>query len=139
MALKHFNIPIVSKTCSLICMSCCIGKSHKIHAPLSCTNYNSPVDVVHTGMWRPSPFPSTSRYIYYVSFVYEFTKFIWIYSMMHKSEALHALKLYASFVQTQFHTTIKAVKSDYGGEYRPFTKYLIELDILVLTHLIKMS
>lgn len=33
------------------------------------------------------------------------------------------------FVKTQFHTKIKAIQYDFGGEYRPFTNYLSELGI----------
>lgn len=79
-----------------------------------------------------------------------FTKFTWIYFLKHKSETTHTfklyesfVKLYASFVQNQIHTTIKVGKSDYGDKFRPFTKYLTELAShtcsLSLTHLLKMA
>lgn len=49
--------------------------------------------------------------------------------MNHKSEAHYAFRLFLNFVQTRFHTKIKALESNYQGEFRHFTKYLTELDI----------
>lgn len=46
-----------------------------------------------------------------------------------KMETLQAFKLFHLFVKTQFHTTIKAVRSDYGVEYRSFINYVTELSI----------
>lgn len=42
---------------------------------------------------------------------------------------MHALELFLAFVKTQFNTTIKVVKYDNEGDFRPFTKYLTELGI----------
>lgn len=49
--------------------------------------------------------------------------------LKHKSETLHAFKLFHKFVQTQFQTTNKVVQSNYEGEFRTFTNYLTKLGV----------
>lgn len=123
------NIPISNKANTLLCKSFCIGKPHKIHGPLASNVYIAPFDVVHMDLWGPTPFPSSSGFLYYISFVNAYTKYTYIYFLKHKFEALYAFKLFLKFVQTQLHTKIKSLQSDYVGEFRSFTKYLYELGI----------
>lgn len=43
---------------------------------------------------------------------------------------LTVFKQFQTMVQTQFNFPIKAIQSDWGGEYRPFTKYFADLGIV---------
>lgn len=52
-----------------------------------------------------------------------------IFSKAKKYDALQAFKLFHLFIKTEFKTTIKSARTDYRGKYRPFTKYLVDLDI----------
>lgn len=58
------------------------------------------------------------------------TKFTWIYFLTHKSGALTAFQQFLKLIQTQFSANVKAVQSDWGGEFRPFTKVLTGLGIV---------
>jgi histone deacetylase 1/2 len=98
-----------------------MGKSHRLHAPLSSTVYSSPFEVVHYDLWGPAPFVSYYGYNYYITFVDTYTKYTWIYFLKAKSDALQAFTQFLALVNTQFKTTIKALQSDWGGEFRPFT------------------
>lgn len=53
-----------------------------------------------------------------------------MYFLKQKSDALGTFKQFLTYVKTQFHTNIKALQYDFGGEYRPFTKFLNELGII---------
>lgn len=53
--------------------------------------------------------------------------YTWIYFFRHMFKALYAFKSFLKLVKTQIHTKIKALQSDYEGEFRPFTKNLIDL------------
>lgn len=59
-----------------------------------------------------------------------FSRNTWIYLLKHKSDALSAFKLFKSYVSTQFNGNTKAISSDFGGEFRPFTKVLNEQGIV---------
>ncbi|GAU19342.1 hypothetical protein TSUD_336290 [Trifolium subterraneum] len=124
------NVPVSNKFSNESCSFCCIGKSHRLYAPLSHTVYTKPFEVVHTDLWGPAPFDSYYGYRYYITFVDTFTKYTWIYFLKQKSDALLAFKQFHALVQNQFNHTIKAVQSDWGGEFRPFTTFLQGLGIL---------
>jgi histone deacetylase 1/2 len=124
------KVPCSNKNASLSCTFCCIGKSHRLHAPLSSTVYTKPFEVIHCDLWGPAPFVSYYGYSYYITFVDTFTKYTWIYFLKSKADALKAFKQFLALVQNQFNASIKALQSDWGGEFRPFTALLNDLGIV---------
>lgn len=128
--LQRCNIPFQTKSVSDFCSACCMGKVHRLHAPPSHTVHSSPFELVFTDLWGPSLVPSSCGYNYYIAFVDAHTKFTWIYFLKQKSEALQAFKQFLALIDTQFSTKSKALQSDWGGEFRPFTSLLTELGIV---------
>lgn len=68
----------------MLCKSCCLGKSHRLHAPLFSNIYVAPFDVVYTDLWGPASNPSSSSFIYYMPFIDAYTKYTWIYFLKQK-------------------------------------------------------
>jgi histone deacetylase 1/2 len=124
------NIPVLNKFTNESCSFGCIGKSHRLYAPMSQTVYTQPFEVIHTDLWGPTPFDSYDGYRYYITFVDKFTKYTWIYFLKQKSDALQAFKQFLALVQNQFNYKIKALQSDWGGEFRSSTALLQELGII---------
>lgn len=113
-------IPTVLQLCNVSCPSktvidfrnaCCLGKSHRVHAPPS-----------HT-------IQSTGGHFYYMSLVDADTHFTWIYFLKLKFDALTAFKQFIKLIETQFETKIKAIQTDESGEFKVFTKLLVDLGI----------
>ncbi|CAJ2646763.1 unnamed protein product [Trifolium pratense] len=127
--LNWCNVPYSNKNIVTSCTFCCIGKSHRLYAPLSKTNYTTPFEVIHCDLWGPAPFESYYGYNYYITFVDTYTKYTWIYFLKQKSDALKAFTQFLTFVQNQFQASVKALQSDWGGEFRPFTILLNSLGI----------
>lgn len=123
------KIPYRTKTMLDFCNACCLGKSHRLHAPSSTHVYSTPFELVYSDLWGPSPFISTCGFSYYITFVDAHTKFTWIYFLKNKSEAVTAFKQFHEMVHTQFQATLKSLQIDGGGEFRPLTKYLTDLGI----------
>jgi histone deacetylase 1/2 len=123
------KVPFTNKTTDLPCTFCSMGKSHRLHAPLSTTIYTKPFEVIHCDLWGPAPFVSYYGYNYYITFVDTFTKYTWIYFLKTKADALKAFTQFLALIQNQFQSTIKALQSDWGGEFRPFTNMLTDLGI----------
>lgn len=96
---------------------------------MSLSTYDKPFDLVYTDLWGPSPFSPISGFNYYVTFVDAKTRYTWFYLLKQNSKVMIAFKLFLKHVQTQYQTIIKAVQFDYGGEFRPFTKFLNDLGI----------
>lgn len=127
--LNQCNVSIPSNKTFELCKSCCLGKSHKLYAPPSTTIHSKPFELIHSDLWGPSPEPSSEGYLYYIAFVDAHTKYTWIYFLKTKSEAIRAFTQFHTMIHTQFGATIKALQTDFGGEFRPFTNYLSTLGI----------
>nr|KYP54595.1 Retrovirus-related Pol polyprotein from transposon TNT 1-94 [Cajanus cajan] len=123
---RNFNIQLVNNNKSNFCTPCCLGKSHRLPSNLSRTIYNTPFDLVYSDLWGPAPVTSTCGYQYYVTFVDAHTRFTWIYLLKSKAQTFNVFKQFHAMVNNQYHHPIKALQTDWGGEYRSFTNYLNE-------------
>ena len=74
-------------------------------------------DVVHSDVWGISPIISHARYKYFVTFIDDFSRYTWVYFLRSKSEVFAIFRQFATYVETQFSTPIKILRSDSGGEY----------------------
>jgi len=70
--------------------------------------------------------PTINGNRYYITFIDDYTRFIWIYFLEEKSEALEKLIAFKTYVEKQYGSWIKCVRSDGGGEYtsHAFDDYL---------------
>ncbi|KAK8582341.1 hypothetical protein V6N13_032095 [Hibiscus sabdariffa] len=71
-------------------------------------------------------------YQYFITFTDDFSRYGYIYLMCHKSEALEKFKEFKNEVQNQHGKSIKALRSDRGGEYlsQDFDELLKECGIV---------
>ncbi|KAL0378491.1 UNVERIFIED_CONTAM: Copia protein [Sesamum radiatum] len=78
---------------------------------------------------------------YFITFIDDFSRYMCIYFLEHKAEALDAFKVFKAEVEKQCDKRIKIVRSDRGGEYfgrytkggqapGPFAKFLAEQGIV---------
>ena len=104
-----------NKTSSL-CDHCCVSKSHRLPFSLSNSTVNKPLALIHTDVWGPFS-ASCSGYKYYVLFIDDFSKFIWIFPLHYKSEVFTKFLEFKAFVEIQFTTKLQVLRSDNVGEY----------------------
>ena len=83
----------------------------------SFSQYNSPLDLIYTDVWEPSPICSQHGFKYYVSFLDVFSHYTWLYLMTKKSDAFNIFLQFQKYVERFFNTPIKLVQSNWGGEY----------------------
>ncbi|KAJ9709816.1 hypothetical protein PVL29_001334 [Vitis rotundifolia] len=78
---------------------------------------------------------------YFISFIDDFSRYMYLYILHNKNEALDAFKVFKAEVEKQYGKQIKIVRSDRGGEYYgryledgqspgPFAKFLQEHGIV---------
>src|ERR1051325_8612192 len=60
--LKLCNVPLNNKHNIEFCNSCCLGKSHRLYAPVTSTEYSSPFELTHTDLRGPSPSTSSQGF-----------------------------------------------------------------------------
>ena len=86
---KYKSFPIVSKVVSGLpeiqmdhegmCKGCSQEKNNKNHYPKSDNKEKWILDIIHTFICRPMQTTSLSRYIYYASFIDDYSRKTWIY------------------------------------------------------------
>jgi hypothetical protein len=98
---------------SLICNACQLGKSHQL--PFSTSNHvtTAPLQLVHTDVWGPA-ISSINNFKYYVSFVDDYSRYVWIYFLKNKSDVEPVFLQFQKHVEHMLNTKILSVQSDWG-------------------------
>jgi hypothetical protein len=86
------------------------------------------LDLIFSDVWGPAP-TSVGRYSYYVSFIDDHSKFTWIYLLKHKSEVFAHFREFQSLVERQFDRKIRAMQTDWGGEYQSLNSFFKQVGI----------
>ena len=68
-------------------------------------------------MFGPVPVPSLGKFVYYVSFIDDLSRNIWIYFLRKKSEVFAKFKEFKALVENQSEKKIKVLRIDNGGEF----------------------
>ena len=69
-------------------------------------------------MFGPVKVPSLGKFVYYVSFIDDFSRNTWIYFRKKKFEVFDRFKEFKALVENQIEKKIKVLRIDNGGEFR---------------------
>ncbi|KAK8995295.1 hypothetical protein V6N11_069734 [Hibiscus sabdariffa] len=88
--------------------------------------------LIHSDVSGPMNTQARGGFQYFITFTDDFSRYGYIYLMRHKSEALEKFKEFKNEVQNQHGKSIKALRSDRGGEYlsQDFDELLKECGIV---------
>jgi len=117
---------------SIDCSTCKLGKSKTLPFPNFGSRAAKCFDVIHSDVWGISPVISHAHFKYFVTFIDDYSRFTWVYFLRSKSEVFSIFKKFLAYVETQFSTCIKILRSDSGGEYmsHEFNNFLLEKGIV---------
>lgn len=108
------------------CATCCEGKQCRL--PFKSTSQRSSdlLDIVHTDICGPMENVSIGGSRYFLLFVDDCSRMVFVYFLKHKNEALKCFKEFKAQVENQTKKTIKVLRSDNGLEYcnKEFDNYL---------------
>jgi hypothetical protein len=90
-----------------VCKGCAQGKNIKNPFPKSDSKAEGILELVHSDVCGPMPSTSLSGYVYYVSFIDDYSK----------DEVLGKFKEFKALVENLSERKIKILRSDNGGEY----------------------
>ena len=113
------------QTCKMnFCEHCIKGKQTRVKFGTAIHDTKGILDYVHSDVWGPSKTASLGRKHYYVTFVDDFSRRVWVYVMKAKDEVLEIFLKWKKLVETQIGRKIKCLRTDNGGEYMsdPFMK-----------------
>ncbi|KAH9684673.1 DNA (cytosine-5)-methyltransferase 1B [Citrus sinensis] len=99
------------------CEKCVFGKATRLKFSLGRKETKQTLDYIHSDLWGPSQVPSLGGARYFVSFIDDFSRKVWIYVLKHKNEALGKFKEWITLIENQTEKKIKRLRTDNGMEY----------------------
>ncbi|KAH9716238.1 Integrase catalytic domain-containing protein [Citrus sinensis] len=75
------------------------------------------LEYVHSDVWGPTKTASIGGSYYFITFVDDFSRRVWVYTMRAKVEILEIFVKWKKLVETQTDRKIKELQYDNGGEY----------------------
>ncbi|KAK8956599.1 hypothetical protein KSP39_PZI000178 [Platanthera zijinensis] len=136
--LGHAPLPILQRALPDVsfipfkCDSCILGKQTRSSFSSHCTRSAAPFDLVHSDIWGPFKITSISGFRYFITFIDDHSRTTWLYLLRDRSELPRVFRAFVLETRTQFHRTIKALRTDNAREYtsHEFTALCSEFGIL---------
>jgi len=108
--LKHVDVGV--------CEHCMFGKQKKVSfSRVGKTPKVEKLELVHIDVWGPTPVKSVGNSCYYVTFIDDSTRKVWVYFLNNKSDVFSVFKRWKTEVENQIGLKVKSLKSDNGREY----------------------
>lgn len=105
-------------TSTTVCTTCMVGKQHRDPIPKK-SNWRATqkLQLIHADLCGPITPTSNSNKRYSICFIDDFTRKIWIYFLVEKSDAFITFKYFKSLVEKETGSYIKCLRTDRGGEF----------------------
>jgi hypothetical protein len=100
-----------------VCNGCAQGKNIKNPFPKRDNKAKGVLELIHSDVCGPMPPSSISGYVYYVSFIDDYSCKTWVYFLKSKDEVFNKFKEFKALIENLFERNIKILRSDNGGEY----------------------
>ncbi|GKA11044.1 retrotransposon protein, putative, ty1-copia subclass [Tanacetum coccineum] len=108
------------------CVSCLSGKMTRKSFPHRPERATDLLGIIHTDVCGPLRHVSKQGASYFITFTDDYSRYGYVYLLKHKHEVFETFKVFKNEVENQLGKTIKALRSDRGGEYisQDFKDYL---------------
>ncbi|GJY57998.1 retrotransposon protein, putative, ty1-copia subclass [Tanacetum coccineum] len=108
------------------CVSCLSGKMTRKSFPHRPERATDLLGIIHTDVCGPLRHVSRQGASYFITFTDDYSRYGYVYLLKHKHEVFETFKVFKNEVENQLGKTIKALRSDRGGEYisQEFKDYL---------------
>lgn len=91
---KFCNLPVKVIENVLFCEACKFGKSHALPFSLSTLHASASFELIPSNLWGSTSVMSTNGYRYYVHFLDDYNRFVWIYPLKLKSDIVGMFYLF---------------------------------------------
>ncbi|GJU78159.1 retrotransposon protein, putative, ty1-copia subclass [Tanacetum coccineum] len=108
------------------CVSCISGKMTRKPFSHKTKKVKDVLGLIHTDVCGPLRHVSKKGASYFITFTDDYSRYGYVYLLKHKHEVFETFKVFKNEVENQLGKTIKAIRSDRGGEYisQEFKDYL---------------
>ncbi|KAJ9565416.1 hypothetical protein OSB04_001382 [Centaurea solstitialis] len=125
------GLPQLDVKTDVVCAGCQYGKAHQLPYKESKFRAHKPLELVHSDVFGPVKQTSISGMRYMVTFIDDYSRYVWVFFMKEKSDTFSKFKEFKTTVEGEVRTKIRCLRSDNGGEYtsKEFKRYLQECGI----------
>ncbi|KAK8954463.1 hypothetical protein KSP39_PZI002722 [Platanthera zijinensis] len=108
------------------CDVCELSKHTRSTYVSSTSRATSCFELIHSDVWGPAPIVSFDGFSYFVTFIDDYSRCLWVYLLKRKSDVLSVYTHFTAMIQTQHGKSVHILRSDSGGEYtsRSFDEFL---------------
>ncbi|KAE8732274.1 hypothetical protein F3Y22_tig00002237pilonHSYRG01326 [Hibiscus syriacus] len=125
------GLPQLDVRTDTVCAGCQYGKAHQLPYDESKFKAKEPLELVHSDVFGPVKQQSISGMRYMVTFIDDFSRYVWVFFMKEKSITFSKFKEFRDSAEGEVGKKIYCLRTDNGGEYRSneFSQYLRECRI----------
>ena len=99
-----------AKTCKLdFCEQCVLGKQKRVKFGTVIHNTEGILDYIHTDVWGPTKTASLGGKHYFVTFVDDFSRRVWVYTLKSKDEVFETFLVWKKMEENQTGRKIKVL------------------------------
>ena len=95
---------------------CLVGKATRLPFHKA-KRASSPLQLIHLDIYGPMNVRARHGGDYFITFIDDFTRFVHVYLISHKSEASDCFIRYTKMVESKLRINIKTLRIDRGREY----------------------
>ena len=116
----------------LFCNACHMAKLRRSSFKPMDDRCVSPFDCIHSDVWGPCPVESLSGCRYFLIFVDDCTRTMWLHLLRSKTEVPRLIVQFCTMIANQFGKKIKRFRTDKGTEFlnSEVSSYFLDNDIL---------
>ncbi|CAL1391452.1 unnamed protein product [Linum trigynum] len=103
---------------NIVCAGCQYGKAHQLPYEESHYKAKEPLQLVHSDVFGRVKQTSISGCRYMVTFIDDYSRYVWVAFMKEKSETFMKFKEFKEKVEAELGRRIKVLRTDNGGEYK---------------------
>ena len=112
------NLPDLKSVNVGLCEECIYGKHKKVSfSKFARTSKVEKLQLVHSDVWGPVLVRSLEGSRYYVTFIDDSTRKVWVYFLKNKFDELATFKKWKAEVENQTGLSVKSLRTDNDGEY----------------------
>jgi transposase InsO family protein len=125
------GLPQLDVRTDTVCAGCQYGKAHQLPYKESKFKAKEPLELVHSDVFGPVKQPSIGGMRYTVTFIDDFSRYVWVFFMKEKSDTFSKFKEFRESAEGEVGKKIGCLRTDNGGEYSSseFSQYLRECRI----------
>ena len=125
------GLPQLDVHTDIVCAGCQYGKAHQLPYEDSTFRAKEPLQLIHSDVFGKVKQSSVTGMHYMVTFIDDYSRYVWVYFMKEKSEALVKFKEFKLLAESEVGRRIQCLRTDNGGEYMSdeFSNYLLECKI----------